>query len=456
MALFFFLLLSPVVSHALPDQPPMAFMGECDSLQCWISLSPHSGPSLVLHDDNADVWRHVSIENGGRYELLASSFDSCSASLMLLDSSDPRNPHVDICRMDLFSDASRLDPVVAQAFHCGRNDRFYAWAASSPNGRFCALVSLIAYVDKGYYAASATLFDARMQPLWSREFPVASLDDIFVTDDGSIVTLGFEHSDFFTAFSYSCIAPDTIASRTDTVAVGAVHDLQLVHADPQGALAVGTYVPSDIQSLDSLCGGVFSVAFNFVSGAAPVVSRHRFSPQDMAVLYNRNFTDTIHSSLADNVDIEGIFPMPYGAVVALSRSEDGFIGCSARLGLHLVAFHTDGTIRWTRNVRRYAPDCDIPAAIVAVDSSLFLFQNEHKRTLPLYTVEFSAREFSLSKKSNIAMYRLSHDGLISKSLIEKRTLSTLADAHLLAGRRILLFLAHGSHVATKSLIIDTQ
>lgn len=69
------------------------------------------------------------------------------------------------------------------------------WRADSPSGRLHAEVKVELYNDVKQYSARATLYDESGETVWRHDSPMGSLERIFVTDEGTIVTFGGEESE---------------------------------------------------------------------------------------------------------------------------------------------------------------------------------------------------------------------------------------------------------------------
>lgn len=64
------------------------------------------------------------------------------------------------------------------------------WEGSSRDGSYHATLTVTVYGEYQQYEAFATLYDAEMQQLWTREYAVGTMESLWVTDSGTIVTVG--------------------------------------------------------------------------------------------------------------------------------------------------------------------------------------------------------------------------------------------------------------------------
>ena len=138
------------------------------------------------------------------------------------------------------------------------------------------------------------------------------------------------------------------------------------------------------------------------------------------------------------VSMLGTLRMPYGAVVAVGHrhrlrytNANGTIENSwyAR-GIHLLAVDTLGELKWVRNIRR-CDQTDITDGLL--DIHLFadgdkacLLKNEHHKEPVEYIITEEAREYEVGDKSNLVLYSISGNGVVSKDLMEKETKQMLA------------------------------
>ena len=64
------------------------------------------------------------------------------------------------------------------------------WEGVSRNGEYRGMVRVVLYPEEKQYESVATLYDAGRRRLWEHEYAVGTMESLWVTDSGTIVTVG--------------------------------------------------------------------------------------------------------------------------------------------------------------------------------------------------------------------------------------------------------------------------
>ena len=237
------------------------YIGQYESLYCFVGEGRRHSKVLVLADHNMMPLRSMTLpESTVNCDFKAGSIAGNNAGLLFVDN-DERHHVAQIYTSTMDLDSMRpadntAGLLLLDSIGYGRNDNFMMWAATSENGRYNAMVQVLEFKDKLQYTAKVTLFDGMMHKLWSKEYAIGSMENLCVTNDGTVVSLGYEPEGEETRFVYNIVNE----KRTDTYAAivkcDPIRELRLAGVVGNHVMAVGLFTPQGARDKDNLCGGV--------------------------------------------------------------------------------------------------------------------------------------------------------------------------------------------------------
>ena len=132
--------------------------------------------SIELADTKGDDIEAATLHEGKVYLLLAHQ-DRNEASF--------RRYVVDAATMQPIG-----EPTTVYRYEKVRKDDLYHWIAQSPDRNLTGLVHIVTNHKTDGYSAVQIMLDETMKEEWRREYPIQSMSDLLVTNDGQKVTLG--------------------------------------------------------------------------------------------------------------------------------------------------------------------------------------------------------------------------------------------------------------------------
>ena len=172
------------------------YLGQYDGLYCFVGDGHKHRKRLVLVDHNMEPLRVMELpESSANCDVMAGSISGNTVSMLLVDN-DPRGTALvfrgsyDLDSMRPADGGRGLELLDSVSF--GRHDRCLVWAGTSPSAVHNAMVLIVEYTERNQYSAHAVLFDAQMREVWHYDYAMGSMNDLHVTDEGSIVTLGYD------------------------------------------------------------------------------------------------------------------------------------------------------------------------------------------------------------------------------------------------------------------------
>lgn len=411
------------------------YLGVQNNLDAWIMEGKKHVKQVVLTDLNLEPISVAAIAGSGDLEVLAASVTPDRTGLLLVDRSSKKRTIVLRGEVDVQTQAllGGYDTVVA--YEHGRKDVCMVWGATSPTGRYNALVCVMQFNDTKQYTTYIALFDSYMHLLWDSEFPLGSLSEMLVTDEGRVVTFGEERGEGESTLVFNVLDSLRTASCTATVKCDPMQDLHLINVLGNYAVAVGTYRPESRRASHSTAG-VVALSFNLDSANIVGFQLRPFQNEDMNIFLNKKTKKIQKDQMCDHIVVLGCVPTPYGAALALGRdmvieksstggsvSRDGYGS-----GVHMVGIDTTGHVCWVRNLRRNDMNSDgikPPLGIASVAGKVCVVKCESPKMPAIYEISNPAKQFKQGDKGNLVVYTIDPDGNTEKLLLEKKSKQTV-------------------------------
>lgn len=443
------------------------YIGQYEGLYCFVGEGRRHSKQLVLVDHNMEPLRSMVLpESTANCELLAGSIEGNSAGLLFVDNDERHRAIVYTSTMDL--DSMRpadgcVGLLMVDSIGFGKKDRFMAWGATSENGRYNALVQVLEYTDKNQYSAKVVLFDGKMSRVWAKEYAIGSMDNLCVTNDGTVVTLGREPEGEETRFVYNIVNEKRADTYAAIVKCDPIRELRLAGVVGNHIMAVGLFTPNGARERDNLCGGVVGISFDMDSAIITGFTMRPFMNEDVNILLNKKTKKVQRVQEVDLVSLVGTTLTENGVVMAVGRNyakdnveNNGTIShLFYRMGLHVVAVDTQGRISWVRNIRRndYQKGDDGMLNLVMLhnNGSTYIIKSEHRKLPAIYDISKDAKEFEVDSKGNIVVYAIGDDGEVEKTVVYKKTPYGLVRGMLRADGKMALFTQDGSRTRIMEL-----
>ena len=414
------------------------YIGRQNNLDAWIMEGRKHVKQIVLTDLNLEPVSVAPVEKSGDYELLAATPSAYRTGVLLAQKGQKR---LVVLRGEIDAESRALveSPDTVASFDYGRKDVCMVWGATSPSGRYAALICVVQMTEEKQYGAYAVLFDERMHRIWDRDYAMGSLHDVWVTDDGRVVTLGEEREGGESHFVFNLMDSTHSITYDATVKCDPVQQMHLAQVVGPYAVAVGTYSPLTGKGSEKMTAGVMTLTFHLDSAMLTGVTMRPLQNEDMNTLLNRKTKKIQKSQELDHVAHLGCVPTPYGAVLALGRvmevEESSNGGNVTRTGyatgVNLVAVDTTGHVRWVRNLRRNDV-CEgggkPTLGITTVGDKVCVVKSEHAKMPTTYELSDEAKTFKQGNKGNVVIYSVDADGNVQKLLLESKSKLTVLRA----------------------------
>lgn len=413
------------------------YLGQYEGLHCWAGGKEGEQKVVMLTDHNMMPMSSMVLpESSEGCKIMTATMDDGRACLTLVDSSYAKMTFIYSSVIDLATmrPADSTAPMVlVDSLGYGRNDHCYAWGAVSPNGHYAAIIYIVEYTERHQYSARAILYDAQLREQWRKDYALGSMENLAVTDDGTMVTLGYEDEGDETHFIFNILERNRAESFDAVVACNHIRQLKLAGVTGRKAMGVGTFSPAEGRYRDQLCEGVMTMVFDIDNASLLGFNMSTFQNDDLNMMLNEKTRRVQRYQDIDLVSVSGATVTDWGAVVAvgrnwrLNRTEDNGTTSIAyhRMGLHLVGVDTTGRVTWRRNIRRNdvqrEEDGLLGLHMTSHEGVTYIVKNEPRRTPATYDISRESKQLVMGEKSALALYTISANGEMYKELLVPRT-----------------------------------
>lgn len=416
---------------------------------CWL-MRTDDGPSSFVEDDdwqvvsldcNLNVYNRLELPYTNKCSVAAVTTDDASAYMILVDSSESKKTVVLKASVNLDSltlDSNRIDTVNVITF--AKKDRCYIWVASSEDGDYVGMISLLQFTATKKYVAEAVLFDRQLNRLWGKEFPVGTTNGMVVTDEGEIVTMGYELDGAETHFTFNVISARAGDSFGLSLECDRVSDLQMVSLFNRSVICAGLYSSIKSDPREKLVAGTVSMAFDIDSMKITNFMLRPFQNEEVNIFLNKKT-----KKIQRDREVKMVAPLTstatsYGAVMAVGHrhvlhytNANGTVSDTYfAQGIHLEAFDDEGGLKWVRNIRRNDMEKDdedgMYIALFAEGDTVCLVKSESPKEPSEYDIAKESKEYEVGEKSNLVLYRITENGDVTKTVLEKKTKFSLIGA----------------------------
>ena len=442
-------------------------IGVWNDLYCWFGKGSDDRFQVALVDASLATLHSVPLPFEDKTATLLSTV-LCDDAVYVIHTESPDKQHTSVYATKVALDTNqpadaRTQTDLLDTFTYSRKDQCLVWAASSSNGLYHAVASVVVYKERKEYEARIHLFDKEMQPVWVKNYPLKVVDQLHVTNRGEVVAVGHEHEGDDEHIVFSILSRRREDSFDAVVNCFPIRELHIAAMQGRHVLAMGTYSPNADALKDNQCAGIVAMSFDMDSAFMTGFSMRPFQNEDLCMFYNRRTSRRIHEETADYVSPVAVKPTDFGAVMVLGRNfmrgriEDNGVETSTYIGmgLHIVAMDTVGEITYVRNLRRN--DCQVKSdALLATPvfsryGTVYLLKSEHKKSPQTYSIARDSKEFSPGSKSNLVLYTIGPTGEVEKTVVEQNTPHSLFGAFMRQDDTFAIFTADGKRVRLSEL-----
>ena len=404
------------------------FIGRTEEGMIWVSQA-RNGWQVVGADHQMEPTRTQGLKTDAE-ELLAATMSGDTVTLVLADRSHRQRTDLLIARCTPLGEW-KVDTL--QTLAHGKKDNCLLWGAVSPSGNRIGLCSIVEYTESKQYSAFITLLTADGMKEFRHEYPLGTMDQLRVTDDGRIVTIGTEQ-DGMTLHVIVNYADRSHAETNEAlVTCEPPRELQIANIIGSRMIAMGTISGSGFRGAEEFCGGTVALAYDLAEARLAGFTIRPFHNEDINILYNKPTKKVQRDLLCEHATPLDFIPLPYGAAMAIGRNfekislaDNGTEEHSfSRVGLHIMAVDTAANVLWTRNLRRNDwqkgnPDL-LNVGFATMGDTLCIVKSESRKLPAAYEIGKEAKMLKMGDKSNIVLYTIAPGGEVHKDILEAKS-----------------------------------
>ncbi len=407
-------------------------LGRYEDNNVWLNETRH-GWCVTALDHVFQPVASVEIRTNAK-ELVAATIKGNSATLLIAERVKNQTT-VYVAHLSL--DSTTAVDTFATMTTTSNKDKCRLWGATSPSGNYMGCMMITEFNETKQYNAIAYLLDASGKEVHNYEYPLASMDDMFVTDDGRIVTLGYECNNSKVQFSVNYITAKKVESGAGTIDCNAIRDIEIVNVIGDRMIAMGTIQGNGRKALKT-CGGVLALSYDLAESKIHNYSIRPFSTEDMNIFYNRKLNKDSKEDAAKNIMVMERMATNFGGVMALSRSFDqlksGNDGLEkhtyTRVGLHVVAVDMDGNVKWISNLRSYDVQKNngnlIGIGMVnGINDEVYIYKYQNIGMPWIFSNVKPAKKMQVGKKNNLVRFAIDQEGNTTMTVIEPKSKHSL-------------------------------
>lgn len=436
------------------------YLGRHGKNDCWLTRTEDGPKSFVRSDDwqlveldrNLNVYGRLELPMSRNCKVVAARTLDRYADVIMVDSSEARRLtlvkfEVDLDSMKLTGD--KMDTLAQYVKEPA--DRGFVWGAVSENGEYVGVLTLLQMTKKKQYVAEARMYGTELdEELWSKEYAVGTTSSIAVSNDGDMVTFGYEDVDAEEHFTISVLGSKSGDTYGIKMNCDRVKDMQIVNIVGRKVLCAGLFSPRKSNPRDNMVGGTVSMAFDMDSAKVSNFIVRSFMNEDMNILLNKKTKKVQKSQEAQMVVPLSYVAMPYGAVLAVGhRHTMRYVNANGTVetsfyaqGIHLVALDEDGNVKWARYVRRNDmqkhTDEKLYMGLFAMGDTVCLVKSEHPKYPATYDIAKDVKELEMGDKSNLVLYAITENGDVKKTVLEQKTKHSLVSAAKRGGGEVVM------------------
>lgn len=406
------------------------------------SLLGHTAKDLIVRkvDKVLNTEMEVKVENTTDVELIAANANDSVVVLLYCDH-DRTSTRVLRSVYDRAT-LNHLRTTSPYEANFSRRSDSYLWHRRSPDGRFTGLVSVV--VTKGVEVLSdVVLFDPMMNVVWAKKDPIGACSDLFVTNDGRMILVGYYHRAFESTIAFYRYDAQRMDEMKTEVAEG-ILSAAIVNVVGNRVLVGGTLLSIDTKRGENNVGGVFAMAYDVEERMQVNFSVSMLNKDDIAVLTDVKQKARIRATKVDKLQIEQTVPTQFGGAVSFSRpyvlektSSNGDVTAfHHRLGLLVLAMDDQGKVVYKAPFRHNLVQNNgndlLTMPLISDGSNVSIFNVESTKEPLDYNIAKRTKEVGINRKSaNTVIYSISPRGdVVHKEIVAAKVKGKPAGASI--------------------------
>lgn len=364
--------------------------------------------------------------DGSMMHIVISSSDNKQFSL--------RHVSVNLATFEIEKDTTILSVEIAKSL------KEYHWIEFSSSRDYFGVVYALHNSKANTAKVIAVMYNKDIEYQWTQELNANLISQIFVTDDGQIVTGGYSNGsnkDDGAILEFN-VANKFNASQGQINSDISIGELSLLnyYGDKVLALALNSNSKGTAERFISFFKGTSndyyygctSYLYNIAMNTVVNSSSYKFTAEDARVFNNDRKPSKKENPKIDCLSSIGSVTTPDGGAVLYHRNwietvTNGSTGQSSSYlrnkGMLLVYVDKNGSISWTRGIPHdnYRSIISTETYMITHESNIYVLTNESPKAGNVYNENGQARRPNHAGYGALSIYAFTPDGTVSKEIL---------------------------------------
>ncbi len=404
---------------------------------------------VVALNDNMNTVRSIEIpDTKDRYAQTATFYEG---KIYILTSRKEKG--------NVYYERIAVDPATMQqigeiksiyTYTSERKDDSYQWIEQSPNGTLSALVHITTNRKSDKFEAVEIMLDEEMNIEWRRDYPIYSLTNMMVTDDGEIITLGSGKAGVYISVLNESNSID-IQEKTSVT----VTNTKLIGYKDGKILGIGIGVNRDDKNDIQYFGISADVKKQEIN-----IGYQSLTDADKNVFRNNDIGRKAYTPGFETLDLLHCQPTDFGGVATIqcrwaveTCNQNG--GCSITSyisGILIFGVDQNGDIVWHHAIRSAQKQnglfSHLTNALCVEGNDVYFLTAESPKWPTHYTIE---KKVKFKKMNNgtksLAVYHINANGAITKNVEKMKKALVINDNTKKFGDTHIGFIIYSSGIA---------
>lgn len=377
---------------------------------------------ILALDENTNIVRSLEIPETKDHTIVASSI--YEGKIYILTQYEKRH---DVTFQRYVIDSKQMtlvgEPTTILSYQTQRKDNDYNWVEQSPNGLLTGFIHITTNRKSDKFEAYEMLLDEEMNVEWRHEYPIYSLSNIFVSDDGEILTFGKSawQKGQPSKIYFSLITADNSSDYSEDTRL-AITDSRLISYNNGKLLGTGIGVtPTNNEGVEYF-GFVLDTKKSTVNiSYQPLtdVDKNVYSDFDLGRRVITPSTDALVMRHCKATDFGGVCTIQQRWAVQICNQNGGCSVTYYMSGTIVYGLDDNGEIIWHHPIRSNCLQKNnnllLANSLLVKGNDIFFLQSENPKWPATYDIKKSEKTFKVSKGSKvIGVYHIDANGAISK------------------------------------------
>ncbi len=331
-------------------------------------------------------------------------------------------------------DVNTLDPIGdrKELYHpkLDKKDKCYFFIKSSQDKSWISMIHIIVKENENEFYSTVSLYDEAIEKIWTKSYAIGTLDDIFITNDAEIVTVGryTDKKKPETTLVFHVISEDDENNYTEDVEVDNMQSASILNVVNGKIICAGLL---NTPNKKDACG-YYAFSFNTTKRELENFDSKHLSSLEHACLLNTKVSKSSSSKEVSFMSFYGNCATDNGGVIAFHRKYyivgNKYVSFQSE-GILTFSVDTTGTIVWNTGIRKANMESQmmehLGTGMFHRNGKTYFLFNEHIKNTNSLTgndpIKWLQIAPMLSDDASLVLVSLDNEGNLKKEILDKET-----------------------------------